>query len=359
MFEQLEMIKQKYLNLQNKMLQNNNYLKDVNFLKKFRELEKIVEVYNQYLQLKEEEEEIQQILKSNQYQNDADLLLLGQEEYNVLQQKRNNILEKLQMFFLSKEENDEKNIIMEIKGAVGGDEANLFVADLFRAYTRYAESQKWKIEIINLIPGLKNGISFLMAMIYGKELYSFFKYESGVHRVQRVPLTEKQGRIQTSTIKVLITPNVEKTQIELNWNDIRIDTFNASGPGGQSVNTTKSAVRLTHLPTSISIACQIAKSQHQNKEKAFQLLKNKIFYHMSSQEQQIQNDIKKNLIGKGERSEKIRTYNYVQNRVTDHRYNLTLQKLDLFMEGKIDLLIKPLIMEFNKKQIQTKIRYDY
>ncbi|PQP79365.1 peptide chain release factor 1 [Candidatus Phytoplasma phoenicium] len=358
MFEQLEIIKQKYLRLQNQMLQNNNYLKDVNFLKKFGELEKIVNVYEQYLRLKEEESKLQQILLSSQYQNENDLLLLAKEDYDLLQEKIKNILEKLQMFFLSKEENDDKNIILEIKGAVGGDESNLFVNDLFRAYTRYSESQKWKIEIINLIPGLKNGISSVTAIIYGKDLYSFFKYESGVHRVQRVPLTEKQGRIQTSTVKVLITPNVEKTKIDLNWNDIRVDTFNASGPGGQSVNTTKSAVRLTHLPTGISIACQIAKSQHQNKEKAFQLLKNKIFYHISSQQQQIQNDIKKNLIGKGERSEKIRTYNYAQNRVTDHRYNLTLQKLDLFMEGKIDLLIKPLIIEFNKNQMQKQISYD-
>ncbi|MDV3166830.1 MAG: peptide chain release factor 1 [Vigna little leaf phytoplasma] len=351
MLEQLEIIKQKYLFLQKKMLENTEYLKDVHFLKKLGELEKIVLYYDQYLKLKEEEVQIKEIIKTSQKcSNEKDFLLLAQEECDLLREKISKILKKLQILLSSKEKNDEKNIILEIKGAVGGDESNLFVADLFRAYMKYVESQNWRAEIVHFVPGLKNGIASLTAIIYGKNVYSFFKYESGVHRVQRIPLTEKQGRIQTSTIKVLVTPDIQKSKITLNWNDIRVDTFNASGPGGQSVNTTKSAVRLTHFPTGISIACQIAKSQHQNKEKAFQLLQNKISHQMESQQKQIQNDIKKNLIGKGERSEKIRTYNYTQNRVTDHRVNLTLQKLDLFMEGKIDLLIQPLISEFNKKK---------
>ncbi|MDV3164677.1 MAG: PCRF domain-containing protein, partial [Candidatus Phytoplasma australasiaticum] len=245
---------------------------------------------------------------------------------------------------------DKQDVIVEIKKGIGGQEANLFVSDLFRAYKKYIEYKKWKLEIINLLSTSKEGISSVEFVINGKNVFYYLKYESGIHRVQRIPKTENKGRIHTSTVKILVIPNNNHQKIEINWNDIRVDTFNASGPGGQSVNTTKSAVRLTHLPTGISSSCQIAKSQHDNKEKAFQLLTNKIYYQQQSEQKQKQNQIKKDLIGKSDRSEKIRTYDYPNNKITDHRINLSIYQLNEFMEGNIDLIIKPLIDEFQKQK---------
>lgn len=216
---------------------------------------------------------------------------------------------------------------------------------------KYAENKKWKVEILNLNHSIKGGLSSVELLISGKNIYSFLKYESGVHRVQRVPATEAQGRIHTSTAVVLVVPEAEELEFKIDWHDIRIDTFNSSGPGGQSVNTTKSAVRLTHVPSGISVACQEGKSQHENKDKAFTLLKTRIYNQMLTAKQEEENKHRKKLVGTGERSEKIRTYNYPQNRITDHRIGLTLQKLDIIMEGKLDLVIEPLIHETQKEQI--------
>ncbi|WP_323847949.1 MAG: peptide chain release factor 1 [Phytoplasma sp.] len=357
MLKQLKLIKEKYLFWQKKLTEDTKNLNNIEFLKKINELKKIIFIYDEYLDLEKENNKIKNIISSNNMlPKDTELICLLQEEQQMLDIKIKNKLEKLHKILSHKEIDNDKSVLMEIKAAAGGNESNLFVADLFRAYFKYAESQKWKVDIINLIPSNKSGIFSVEMIINGDNVYSFLQYESGVHRVQRVPETEKRGRVHTSTIKILVSPNTEEKQISLNWNDIRIDTFNSSGPGGQSVNTTKSAVRLTYLPTGDSVACQIAKSQHQNKEKAFQLLKNKIFNRMNSEEQKQQNNIKKQLIGKGDRSAKIRTYNYSQNRITDHRINLTLQKLDFFMEGKIDLIIEPLINEYDKKKLEEKIK---
>ncbi|WP_341266714.1 peptide chain release factor 1 [Candidatus Phytoplasma fraxini] len=356
MLKQLKLMKEKYLILQKKLTKDANNLNNIELLKQINELKKIISIYNEYLELVEENDKIKHIISQNNMQKEKELNILFQEEQKILDIRIKEKLEHLQKILLDKETKNDKSIIMEIKAAAGGNESNLFVADLFRAYVKYAENKKWKVDVINLIPGNKNGIFCVEIIIYGDNVYSCLQYESGIHRVQRVPETEKRGRIHTSTIKILVSSNTEEKTINLNWNDIRIDTFNSSGPGGQSVNTTKSAVRLTYLPTGDSVACQIAKSQHQNKEKAFQLLKNKIFDKINHEQKQQQNNIKKKLIGKGDRSAKIRTYNYSQNRITDHRINLTLQKLDFFMEGEIDLILKPLINEFNQKQLEEKIK---
>ncbi|KXT29407.1 RF-1 domain protein [Candidatus Phytoplasma oryzae] len=356
MFEELEILKKKYLYLQKKILDNSENLRDINFLKKINYLEKIMFIYNKYNKLNSDLEKIKNILiqsrkKDKEYN---EIITLAKEEEKKLENKIQQTVCELKKKIFHKEEEEHQGTIMEIKGAAGGNESHLFVADLFRTYMKYAESKNWKTEIINFNNGLNNGISSVEVIIYGPKSYSFLKYESGIHRVQRVPSTEKQGRIHTSTVKILVIPEQKKIDLELNWSDIRIDTFNASGPGGQSVNTTKSAVRLTHIPTKISVACQIAKSQHQNKEKAFQLLKNRIYYQISNYQHKEQNIIRKKIFGKGERSEKIRTYNYSQNKIIDHRFNLIFYKLDLFMEGKINLVIEPLIEEFNKKKLKTE-----
>ncbi|WP_144658464.1 PCRF domain-containing protein [Candidatus Phytoplasma pini] len=348
MFDQLKIIKKKYLNLQKELIKGNIDLKDTFFLKEIGELEKIVSFYDKYLEYQEEKQKIDETSRNDKFKEDKEFLFLLQQEQHNLEKKIENILLKLKSLLFPKVEKNDKKVIMEIKGAAGGNESNLFVGDLFRAYTKYAENRNWKIKIINLISSLKNGITSVIFEICGDNVYSFLKHESGIHRVQRIPITEKKGRTHTSTVKIIVTPDIEKKKIDLNWNDVRIDTFNASGPGGQSVNTTKSAVRLTHLTTGMSVASQVAKSQHQNKEKAFELLQEKVYHKIVSKQHKENNDIKKKLIGKGERSQKIRTYHYAQNRITDHRFNLTLHKLDLFMEGKIDLLIIPLIDEFIK-----------
>ncbi len=252
---------------------------------------------------------------------------------------------------LPKDPNDDKNVIIEIKGAAGGDEGNIFAGDLFRMYSKYAEAKGFKIEILNAMEGSMGGFTSIEFMVSGKMVYSLFKYESGVHRVQRVPETESQGRIHTSTSTVLVMPEAEEVEIDIKWDDIRVDTYNSSGPGGQSVNTTKSAVRLTHIPTGMMVACQEGKSQHENKDKAFRLLKARIYDQIINEQLEKEGAERKALVGRGNRSEKIRTYNYPQNRVTDHRIGLTLQRLDAIIEGNLDLILEPLINEFQKRQL--------
>ncbi|WCA22558.1 PCRF domain-containing protein [Candidatus Phytoplasma oryzae] len=353
MLEQIEIIKKKYLDLKKDVSKNPTDFRNISLFKKINNLEKIISLYNEYNSLKEEKEKINNIIKQNNYLEN-DIIFLAKKEVLILEEKIKKIISKIRLKIFTKDK-ESNGVIMEIQGAAGGNESHLFVADLFRAYIKYAESKKWKTEIINLNSGFKNGISSIEFIIYGLDVYHFLKYESGIHRVQRVPITEKQGRIHTSTVKISVIPEQKKIDLELNWKDIRIDTFNSSGPGGQSVNTTKSAVRLTHLPTKMSVACQIAKSQHQNKEKAFQLLRNKIYYQISNEKHKEQNFVKKNFFGKGERSEKIRTYSYTKNKIVDHRFNLTFYRLDFFMEGQIDLVISPLIEEFNKEKLKKEL----
>ncbi len=277
------------------------------------------------------------------HDSDPDISSFGREEVKRLELLQKQIEEDLKELLLPKDPNDEKNIIVEIRGAVGGDEANIFAGDLFRMYTRYAESQNWKIKMLDESPSEAGGFSEVSFKISGKNVYSKLKFESGAHRVQRVPKTEAGGRIHTSTSTVLVMPEAEEIDVQINPNDLQVDTYHSQGAGGQNVNKTESAVRITHIPTGIVVACQTEKSQIQNREIAMQMLRTKMYAAALTEQQEKIGSERKLKIGTGERSEKIRTYNYPQNRVTDHRISFTIQKLDRVMEGDLEEIIEALI----------------
>jgi peptide chain release factor 1 len=263
--------------------------------------------------------------------------------------REESLIEDLKILLIPKDPNDEKNVIVEIRGAAGGDEANIFAGDLFRMYTRFAESKGWKIEVLSAYAAELGGFSQIEFMMSGDNVYSFMKYESGAHRVQRVPETESQGRIQTSTATVLVMPEADEFDVQMDMNDVRVDIFCSSGPGGQSVNTTKSAVRVTHVPTGIVVSCQDGKSQHENKTNALKVLQARLYDKLNEERLEKEGKERLSKIGHGDRSEKIRTYNYPQNRVTDHRIGFTIQQLDRVMEGKLDTVINALITEDQKR----------
>ena len=283
--------------------------------------------------------------------SDHEIREMAEMELEELKPRVPILEEELTIMLLPKDPNDDKNVIVEIRGAAGGDEANIFAGDLFRMYSKYAESKGWKIEVTDSMPSEMGGYSLIQFMVSGESVYSLLKYESGAHRVQRVPVTESQGRIQTSTATVLVMPEATEIDFELNMNDIRVDTFCSSGPGGQSVNTTYSAVRVTHIPTGVSVACQVHKSQHENKAAALELLRTRIYDSMVQEQAEKDGAIRQELIGRGDRSEKIRTYNYPQNRVTDHRINFTIQRLDAIINGKLDLVIDQLVTEDQRRKL--------
>ncbi|MFS8630131.1 MAG: peptide chain release factor 1, partial [Bacillales bacterium] len=278
---------------------------------------------------------------------------LVKEEISALEDKIAELEERLKILLLPKDPNDEKNVIMEIRGAAGGEEAALFAADLFRMYSKYAESQNWKIEVIDSHTTGVGGFKEIIFMIHGRGAYSKLKFENGAHRVQRVPETESGGRIHTSTATVAVLPEAEEIEVEINEKDIRVDTFASSGPGGQSVNTTMSAVRLTHIPTGIVVSCQDEKSQIKNKEKAMKVLRARIYDKYQKEAQAEYDQQRKSAVGTGDRSERIRTYNFPQNRVTDHRIGLTIQKLDQVMEGKLDEIIDALILNDQASKLKN------
>ncbi len=316
--------------------------------KEQRSIEKVIVVYREYKQVLAAIDDAKLLAKDS----DPEIVEMAQLELEELKPKVPELEEKLKILLLPKDPNDEKNVIVEIRGAAGGDEANIFAGDLFRMYSRYAESKGWKIEVTNAIDGAAGGFSQIEFQVSGESVYSFLKYESGAHRVQRVPETEAQGRIQTSTATVLVMPEAEDIDFELNMNELRFDTYCSSGPGGQSVNTTYSAVRVTHIPSGMFVACQIHKSQHENKAAALLLLKTRMYDKMLQERLEKEGSERQQLIGHGDRSEKIRTYNYPQNRVTDHRINFTIQRLDAIIEGKLDLVIDQLINEDQKRKLQ-------
>lgn len=350
MFERLDLIVKRYEEI-NQLLMLPEVTSDIKkmtaLMKEQRQLEKTVEVYREYLAKVNQKEELE-ILAMDK---DKGIVEMAEMELEGLPEAIDALEDALKILLLPKDPNDDKNVIVEIKGAAGGDEGNLFAGDLFRMYSRYAEQNHWKIEVLNAMEGAMGGFTSLEFMVSGENVHSQLKYESGVHRVQRVPETESQGRIHTSTATVLVMPEAEEVEIDISWNDIRFDTFNSSGPGGQSVNTTKSAVRLTHIPTNIAVACQEGKSQHENKDKAFRLLKTRIYDMFLQEQMDKETSQRRALVGRGDRSEKIRTYNYPQNRVTDHRINLTLQRLDAIMEGRLELVLEPLLNEFQRRQL--------
>jgi peptide chain release factor 1 len=349
MFERLEILEKQYQEMQDKLASGKLEVKEMtNLLKESSAISETVETYRFFKNKSQELKDLEEMIED---ESDHDLIDMANTEIDKLKNTLEKTEEKLKILLLPTDPNDEKNVIMEIKGAAGGDEGNIFAGDLFRMYAKYAESKGWKIEILSSMEGSMGGYTSIEFMITGKRIYSFLKYESGTHRVQRVPETESMGRVHTSTATVLVMPEAEEIELDIKWEDIRFDTYNSSGPGGQSVNTTKSAVRLTHIPSGLVVACQEGKSQHENKDKAFRLLKTRLFDSILQEQMDKEGAERKALIGRGDRSEKIRTYNYPQNRVSDHRIGLTLQRLDAVMEGRLDLIIEPLLNEFQKRML--------
>ncbi len=308
--------------------------------KEHAELSPIVEALRRYRRAQEELQANQEMLRQEQ---DPEMRELIREDMARLKDELETTEAELKRMLVPKDPNDEKNVILEIRAGTGGDEAALFAADLFRMYTRYAENRGWKVEILDSHPTGIGGFKEVIAAINGKGAFSRLKFERGVHRVQRVPETESQGRIHTSAVTVAVLPEAEEVDVEIDPNDLRIDVFRSSGPGGQSVNTTDSAVRITHLPTGLVVTCQDEKSQHKNKAKAMKVLRARLLDMMRSEQEAKIAQERKSQVGTGDRSERIRTYNFPQNRVTDHRINLTLYKLEEVLEGGLDQVIDPLI----------------
>jgi len=324
----------------------------VALMKELNGISEIVKVYREYVQTAKEIDDIYIMLKENS--DDADFKQLLQEELAQLEEKKPALEQQLKILLLPVDPNDTKNVIIEIRGGAGGDEAALFAADLLRMYTMYAEAKKWKTEILDLNEIGIGGIKEVVFSITGQGAYSRFKYESGVHRVQRVPETESQGRIHTSTVTVAVLPEAEEVDVEINMNDVQIDTYRSSGAGGQHVNKTDSAIRLTHIPTGIVVACQDERSQHKNREKAFKILRSKLYeIAQETQDKEIA-ESRKSQVGTGDRSERIRTYNFPQNRVTDHRANITVYQLDTIMEGMMDTLLEPLVRHMREAAISNE-----
>lgn len=304
------------------------------------ELSEIVEKYREWKSIRKSLEETKAMLE--EASTDAEMKALAHEELAHLEKRQAKVEEELGILLLPRDPNDEKNVVLEIRAGTGGDEATLFAQEIFRMYDRYAESQGWRVEVLSTSLSGIGGLKEVIALIEGQRVYSKLKYESGVHRVQRVPATEQQGRIHTSAITVAVLPEADEVEIEIDPKDIRIDTFCSSGPGGQSVNTTYSAVRITHLATGMIVSCQDEKSQIKNRAKALRVLRSRL-YEMKLQEQQKQiTEERRSMVGSGDRSEKIRTYNFPQNRLTDHRIGLTIHQLDRVMDGKLDDIIEAL-----------------
>ncbi len=351
-FDRLDAMEKRYDEI-TELLSDISVASDVSRLTKLskeqRQLQKPVELYREYKSLKDSLQDLKDMAKSD----DAEMAALASEELETAKKRMDEIDEEMVVLLMPKDPNDEKDVIIEIRGAVGGDEANIFAGDLFRMYSKYAESKGWKVQILDAMPSAMGGYSSIQAKISGEAVYSQLKFESGGHRVQRIPVTEANGRIQTSIATVLVMPEAEELDFQLDEKDLRIDTMCASGPGGQGVNTTYSAVRVTHIPTGEFVACQICRSQHENKAMAMEILRTRIYQKMKEEEDAKNGATRQSLIGHGERSEKIRTYNYPQNRVTDHRIGFTINRLDAIIDGKLDLIIQPLIDEDQKRKLEA------
>jgi peptide chain release factor 1 len=342
--ERLESIRERYEEL-SRLLCDPQVINNPELLRKYSkeqaDLEERYQAYHEYKQVTGQLGDARAML---QEKLDDEMYELVKAEIDELTKRKELLEERLRILLLPKDPNDEKNVIVEIRGAAGGEEAALFAADLFRMYTRYAERQGWKIEVLDANPTGLGGFKEVVFSVQGQGAYSRLKYESGAHRVQRVPETESGGRIHTSTATVAVLPEAEEVDVQIHEKDIRIDTFCSSGPGGQSVNTTKSAVRITHLPTGIVVSCQDEKSQIKNREKAMRVLRARLLDKMQQEEHAKLADARKSQVGTGDRSERIRTYNFPQSRVTDHRIGLTLHKLDQILDGELDEIIDALTL---------------
>jgi peptide chain release factor 1 len=315
------------------------------------ELASLVVEYQKYKQTQKSISETRELYEKSK--DDADLRELALMEMADLEKEKIKLEGRLKTLLLPRDPNDKKNVILEIRAGTGGEEAGLFAAELFRMYSKYAEMMRWKMEILSSHTTGAGGIKEIIILVEGKMVYSHMKYESGVHRVQRIPVTESSGRIHTSAATVAVLPEAEEVELDINPNDLRIDVFRSSGPGGQSVNTTDSAVRINHIPTGLVVTCQDEKSQHKNKAKALKILRSRILDKMMQEQSDEISQTRKNMVGTGDRSERIRTYNYPQNRVTDHRINLTLYKLDQILEGNLNEFLETLNAHFQAEALKT------
>ncbi|HHU30331.1 MAG: peptide chain release factor 1 [Bacillota bacterium] len=352
MFEKLQAIEQHFQELEEKIADPAVISRQEEWRKLTKEHAQLSEIVSAYREYKQAEADLEAAKEMLGESSDEDMENFLKEEIRQNTAKKEQLTEKLRFLLLPRDPNDEKNVIVEIRAGTGGEEAGLFAADLFRMYTRYAERQGWKTEIMSCNPTDIGGFKEIIFAVEGRGVYSRLKFESGVHRVQRVPVTESGGRIHTSAATVAVLPEAEDVEVEINQNDLRIDVFCSSGPGGQSVNTTQSAVRITHLPTGIVVSCQDEKSQLKNKEKALRVLRARL-YEKAQQEQQSElAEARKSQVGSGDRSERIRTYNFPQGRVTDHRINLTLYKLEQFLDGEIDEVVDALITNAQAEQLK-------
>ncbi|MDR1000410.1 MAG: peptide chain release factor 1 [Clostridiales bacterium] len=350
MFDRLQGLETKYETLRQK-ISDPAVIADQSawraYMKEYSDMEPIVEKYREYIQAERDLAFAKEMLE----QSDEEMKLLARDEMKIASDRMDTTASELKKLLLPKDPNDEKNVIVEIRGGAGGDEAALFAGDLFRMYFRYAERRRWKTEVMNANENELGGFKEIVFMISGRGAYSRLKYESGVHRVQRIPVTESGGRIHTSTVTVAVLPEAEEVDVLLDMNDVRVDVFRSSGNGGQSVNTTDSAVRVTHIPTNIVISCQDEKSQLKNKDKAFKILRAKL-YEIEQEKQRAQMSAERRVqVGTGDRSERIRTYNFPQSRMTDHRVNFTTHNLDYVLDGDLDEIMDTLITSAQAKML--------
>jgi peptide chain release factor 1 len=352
MFDKLTGVESRFLEVE-KLLSDPAIVQDLEAYQKYSrehsDLNKIVSVFRKYKQTLSELNGSMELLKDK----DPDIKEMAREEVNALTLKKERFETDLKKLLLPKDSNDSKNVILEIRAGTGGEEAGLFVSDLFRMYSRYTEGKNWKVEVLSHHATGVGGLKEIVAMIHGKGAYSCFKYESGTHRVQRVPETETQGRIHTSAVTVAVLPEAEDVELHIDPSEIKVDVFRSTGPGGQSVNTTDSAVRLTHLPTGIIVTCQDEKSQLKNKNKGMKVLRARILDRMIRDQNEKRSQERRTQIGDGDRSGRIRTYNFPQGRVTDHRIGLTLYKLEQILQGEIDEIIEELVTFYQTQALQN------
>ena len=353
MFDRLQSVEERYERL-NELLSDPDIVNDPKKLREYSkeqsDIQDTVETYREYKDIHEQYQDAKAMLEEKL---DPEMREMVKEELDELGGKVEELQARLKILLVPKDPNDDKNVIMEIRGAAGGDEAALFAGDLYRMYSRFAESQGWKVEVIEAHTTGVGGYKEIICIVNGNGAYSKLKFENGAHRVQRVPETESGGRIHTSTATVAVLPEAEEVEVDIHEKDIRVDTFASSGPGGQSVNTTMSAVRLTHIPTGTVVSCQDEKSQIKNKEKAMKVLRARVYDKFQQEAQAEYDQARKSAVGTGDRSERIRTYNFPQNRVTDHRIGLTIQKLDQILQGKLDEVIDALILEEQSAKLES------
>jgi peptide chain release factor 1 len=352
MFERLDQIEARYEELTHALASpevigdSSKYQKTA---KAHSEISPIVEKYREYKDLTKGIAESKAVLVD---ETDPEMRAYAQEELTQLEARVAGVQEELKVLLLPKDPNDEKDVVLEIRAGTGGDEATLFAAEMFRMYSRYAETQGWKVEVLSTSESSVGGLKEVIAIIEGQRVYSRLKYESGVHRVQRVPQTEQQGRVHTSAVTVAVLPEAEDVDVKIDPKDLRVDTFCSSGPGGQSVNTTYSAVRITHIPTNTVVSCQDEKSQIKNRDKAMRVLRSRLYEMEMQKQQEALAKERKAMVGSGDRSEKIRTYNFPQNRVTDHRIGLTIHQLEQVMDGKLQPLVEALVTHYQAEKLK-------